>query len=114
MDIRGKRKRSFWLSLLFFLCIFLWPQTVYAEKTSKDTVLTIETAVISSTSEEEIYLPLKLELNDENKKEVELENKKSSITLDEKKAGVCGEYQAKVSEGTYYYIACLLYTSRCV
>lgn len=105
MDIRGKRKRSFWLSLLLFLCIFLWPQTVYAEKTSKDTVLTIETAVISSTSEEEIYLPLKLELNDENKKEVELENKKSSITLDEKKAGVCGEYQAEVSEGTYYYIA---------
>ena len=89
LDIRGKGKRSFWLSLLFFLCIFLWPQTVYAEKTSKNVVLTIETAVMSSTSEEETFLPLKLELSDADKNKVELENKRASITLAEWQAGVC-------------------------
>ena len=105
MDIRGKRKRGFWLSFLFFLCILLCPQTVYAEKTTKNTLLTIETALISRTSEKDTYLPLILELNSADKKRVELENKKPSITLDEWKAGICGQYQAEISDGTYYYVA---------
>ena len=60
---------------------------------------------MSSTSEEETFLPLKLELSDADKNKVELENKRASITLAEWQAGVCGQYQAEVSDGTYYYAA---------
>lgn len=99
--MKVKNKVGFWRGSLWgcllFLFIVIQSMTVQAE--NSDTVsLTIETAVLKETGKEN-YIPLELELLNEEKQKIVLKNCTETIESSDYKAGKSGKYEAEVKEG---------------
>ena len=96
-------KWFFWVAFLF-LFIAIQSMTVHAEKQNDKVTLIIETGVLRETGKEN-YIPLELELLNEEKQKIVLKNCTETIESSDYKAGKSGKYEAEVKEGSYYYVA---------